>query len=254
MILYCFISLVSLYHTQGTNLGGDVVTASDLQTRCQTQCSKLSMRQSKSTQTLPSSNWWSTVVPMPGSSSVNLVTRLERIRGFWKAVFCENCCILFKVDFPCVHVSGHAQHLHCLIFREHVASCPHYFLTYRGARLSGNFVHQALRKLHILPTWSLSLLHLTEISILPLSQSSLINTSGPIIKHRKEMCWKEIGLWAQNVLIILGSRGNLVKGPIWPLTEHGNLHLDCGWDIHASSKIFEANGCGHDLDLLIVSL
>ena len=67
-------------------------------------------------------------------SSVSLVARLERIRGLRKAVFCENCCIFFKVDFTGVHISGHSQHLHGLIFREHVSFRPHYFLAHRGSR------------------------------------------------------------------------------------------------------------------------
>ena len=48
--------------------------------------------------------------------------------------------------------------------------------------------------------------------------------------HQNDMCLKEIGLHAQNMLTILGSMGEDVNTigwrPILPLSEHENLHSD----------------------------
>ena len=44
------------------------------------------------------------------------------------------------------------------------------------------------------------------------------------------------------------------QGLIWPLNEPKNLHFDNESDIHMSSKNYEANGYGQDLDLPIMSL
>ena len=64
--------------------------------------------------------------------------------------------------------------------------------------------------------------------------------------------FKEIRLRAPNMLTI-GSIVNIVGGPIWPLREHKNLHLDNKTNIHKSFEDYEANGYKHDLDLLIIS-
>ena len=65
----------------------------------------------------------------------------------------------------------------------------------------------------------------------------------------KDMCLKEIGLCAQNMLTILSSVVNNTRGGhIEPLHEHENLCFDYGQDIHISSKNYEANGSGHDVD------
>ena len=38
--------------------------------------------------------------------------------------------------------------------------------------------------------------------------------------------FKDIGLYAQNMLTILGSIVNKLDKPIWPLNEHKILHFD----------------------------
>ena len=65
------------------------------------------------------------------------------------------------------------------------------------------------------------------------------------------MFLKEIGLRAQNMLIILDSIVNMIEESIWPLNEHKNFH-------HIMSKVFiwtlqkyEANAYGLDSDMWI---
>ena len=42
-----------------------------------------------------------------------------------------------------------------------------------------------------------------------------------------DMCYKEIGLHAQNVLTVLASLINIIRAPsIWPLNEHENVCVD----------------------------
>ena len=41
------------------------------------------------------------------------------------------------------------------------------------------------------------------------------------------------------------------KGPIRPLNEHENFHFVYAQNIQMNSENYEANGYGHDLDLLI---
>ena len=53
------------------------------------------------------------------------------------------------------------------------------------------------------------------------------------------------------VNIIVGGGGD--KELIWLLNEHMNLHFDNVWNIHMSSKNYQANGYMHNLDLLIIS-
>ena len=58
------------------------------------------------------------------------------------------------------------------------------------------------------------------------------------------------------MLTILGPTVNMIGGggqPIWPVNEHENLHFGNEWDVHMNSNYHEANGYGHNLDLLIIS-
>ena len=57
------------------------------------------------------------------------------------------------------------------------------------------------------------------------------------------MCLEEVGLHAQgSILTTLGSKVNMVEGtPIQPLNEHKCLRLGNAYDIHGSSKSYEAN-------------
>ena len=67
------------------------------------------------------------------------------------------------------------------------------------------------------------------------------------------MFLKEIGVRAQNMLIILSSIVNIIGGGrLWPLNEHKNLHFDNERHIHMNFKNYEANGYEHYLDLLII--
>ena len=52
--------------------------------------------------------------------------------------------------------------------------------------------------------------------------------------------------------ILLNSVVNIIGGSIWPVYEHKNLRFDDEKDIHMDFKNCEANGYGHDLDLLII--
>ena len=70
--------------------------------------------------------------------------------------------------------------------------------------------------------------------------------------HQKDMCWKEIGLLAQNLLAILDAIVNIIGGPVWTLNDSENLHFDNENDMHMSSKKYEKSGYMHNLGLLIV--
>jgi hypothetical protein len=64
---------------------------------------------------------------------------------------------------------------------------------------------------------------------------------------------KEVGRCAQGMLIILGMIVNMIGGGlVWPLDEHKDLHFNIELNIHMNFKSYEANGYGHDLDLLII--
>ena len=46
-------------------------------------------------------------------------------------------------------------------------------------------------------------------------------------KHQNDICSKEIELCVHNMVTSLGSVVNVIKGgPVKPLNEHQNLHLD----------------------------
>ena len=45
----------------------------------------------------------------------------------------------------------------------------------------------------------------------------------------------------------------MFRGPVWPLNEHENLHFENEYDIHLSSKNYEATGYRRNLDFLIIS-
>ena len=65
---------------------------------------------------------------------------------------------------------------------------------------------------------------------------------------------KEVGLRAYNFANIcrLNSQHKGGGGPIGPYNELKNLHFDNEEYMHMSSKIHEANGYGHDLELAII--
>jgi hypothetical protein len=69
------------------------------------------------------------------------------------------------------------------------------------------------------------------------------------------MYFKEIGLHAQNMLIILGSIINIFGGETYMIFEElKNLHFEDEEDIHMSSKNYVENGYRNiALDLLIIS-
>ena len=71
--------------------------------------------------------------------------------------------------------------------------------------------------------------------------------------HQKDMRIKEIGLRAQNMPTILGSRLNRQhnwgeRGHIWPFNEHYNVHFDNEHHIHTRSRNYKANSYMRDLD------
>ena len=50
-----------------------------------------------------------------------------------------------------------------------------------------------------------------------------------------------------SIVNIIGGRG-----PIRPLSKYDNLHFENEDDLHLSSKKFEANDYGHDLEVLTI--
>ena len=68
------------------------------------------------------------------------------------------------------------------------------------------------------------------------------------------MSSEDIRLCAQNLLTISGSIAiNIIEGPMYPSSnKKENLHFDHERDIHTSSKKYEENSDGHNLDLLII--
>ena len=72
---------------------------------------------------------------------------------------------------------------------------------------------------------------------------------------KKDKCLEAIGLHAQNLLTILGSTLNVIGGGgggIWSFDEFQKLHFDNEQNIHISSQNCEANGCRHNLELVII--
>ena len=66
-------------------------------------------------------------------------------------------------------------------------------------------------------------------------------------RHKKDIvCFKEIGLSAQNLLPILGSTYDRLIIP-------QNLRFEDREYIQTSSETYEGSGYRHDLDLLIIS-
>jgi hypothetical protein len=53
------------------------------------------------------------------------------------------------------------------------------------------------------------------------------------------------------MITILGSIANIIGG-YQPFMEHKNLHFDNEYDVHMSSKNYEASGYGLDLDSLAI--
>jgi hypothetical protein len=70
--------------------------------------------------------------------------------------------------------------------------------------------------------------------------------------HKDIMCSKEIGLHAQNALTILDSTVTMIRETYMTICEHKNRHFHNEEEIHMSSKNYEADGFGHDLNSLIV--
>jgi hypothetical protein len=63
--------------------------------------------------------------------------------------------------------------------------------------------------------------------------------------HKGIMCLKEIGVRAQNMLTHSKLHSQHDWGePIWPLNEHGNLHVDIESDFPMSSKIMRQMATG----------
>ena len=72
--------------------------------------------------------------------------------------------------------------------------------------------------------------------------------------HQKDVtCFEQTGLFAQNLLTILCSIVNIIKGGLYDLNKKENLHSDDEYYSHISSKNYEGNGSGLDLDLLMIS-
>ena len=71
--------------------------------------------------------------------------------------------------------------------------------------------------------------------------------------HQKYMCSQEIGLHAQNMLTILYSIVHMIVGTNMITNDHKNFQIDYEEDIHGSSKHYEANGYGHNLDMPVNS-
>ena len=70
-------------------------------------------------------------------------------------------------------------------------------------------------------------------------------------RHQKAMCLKEIGLRAQNMLTILNNHHD--RGDVYDhFHRRENLHFHNEEDSHMSSQHYQANGSGHDMDLLII--
>ena len=76
--------------------------------------------------------------------------------------------------------------------------------------------------------------------------------SGSKNLYKKEMCLREIGLCAQNMLTNKGLLVNIVGGLIWPFNEHTNIHFYNKWDNHISSENYEETCYALNLDLLTI--
>ena len=70
--------------------------------------------------------------------------------------------------------------------------------------------------------------------------------------HQKDICWKEIGLYVQNLLTILDVIVKRIwkNQPIWSFIDLKNLPLDNDYDTHRNSQNYEGSGYGHDLIIL----
>ena len=70
-------------------------------------------------------------------------------------------------------------------------------------------------------------------------------------KYSKDMLFKEIGLQAQIMIIILGLIVNIIGGDLYDqLLSTRIFDLTTNWDIHRSSRNYEESGYDPALDLL----